>query len=70
MNLRLFVEDKVALIDTPDVERLVKAVANLYVSFAVDVDAIVAEQNALNKSDEALLPVVPHHLAALSHSDF
>ena len=31
MNLGLFVTDNVALVDAPDVERLFKVVANLYV---------------------------------------
>ena len=62
--------DKVSLVDAPDVERLVKAVANLYASSAAGVYAIVAELNAANESDEALPPVIPHQMAALSHYEF
>ena len=70
MNLGLFVMDKVDIVDAPDVKRLVKAVANLYVQSSAGVYAIVSERNAENKSDEALLPVVLHLLAVLSHSEF
>ena len=61
---------KVVLIDAPNVERLVKDVANLYVSSAAGVDAIVTERNAANESNEALPPVITHQLAVLSHSKF
>ena len=70
MILGLFLMENVSLVDAPDVERLVKAVANLYVSSATGVDAIVTERNAANKSDEALPPVVPRQLTALSHYYF
>ena len=69
MNLGLFVMDKVSIVDAPDIEHIVKAVANLYVSSAAGIDAIFAEQNAANESDEALLPVLPHQLETLSHSE-
>ena len=70
MNLGLFVMDKVSIIDAPYIELIVKAVANLYVSSAAGIDAIFAEQNAANESNEALLPVLPHQLETLSHSEF
>ena len=70
MNMGSFVMDKVALVDAPKVEHLVKAVANLYVSYIAGVDDIVAERNLANKSDEALSPVIPRQLAAFSHSEF
>ena len=70
MNLGLFVMYKVSIVDVPDIERIVKAVANLYVSSAAGIDAIFAEQNAANESNEALLPVFPHHLETLSHYEF
>ena len=70
MNLGSFVMDKVDLVDAPGVKRLVKAVANLYVSSAAGIDVIFSERNAANKSNEALSPVVPRQLAALLHSKF
>ena len=70
MDLGLFVMEKVAIVDAHDVERLVKAVTNLYVSSDAGVDAIVAEKNAEKNSNEALPPVVPHQLAALLYSEF
>ena len=41
--------DNVDLVDAPKVERLVKAVNNLYISSATGVDAIVAERNVANE---------------------
>ena len=70
MNLGSFVTDKTALVDALGAERLVKAVAKLYVSYATVVDAIVPEQNAANESGEVLTPVFPHQMAALLHSMF
>ena len=70
MNLGSFVMDEVAPVESPNVKRLAKAVANLYVSSAAGVDAIVAERNAANKSNKALPPVIPHQLTALLHSGF
>ena len=70
MNLGSFMMDKVALVEAPGVKRLVKAVANLYVSSAAGIDVIFSERNAANKSNEALSPVVPRQLAALLHSKF
>ena len=70
MNLGSFVMEKVALIDAPGVERIVKAVANLYVSYAAGIDSIASGQNTENESNEALPPVVPRQLAALSYSGF
>ena len=64
-NLGSFVMDEFALVDAPDVELPIKAVADLYVSSAAGVDAIVSERNVANNSEEALLPVVPHHITAL-----
>ena len=48
MNLGSFLMDKVAIVDALDVERLFKAVFNLYVSSSAGIDEIVAEQNAAN----------------------
>ena len=70
INRGSFVMDKVALVDAPGVERLVKDFSNIYVLSAAGVDVIVDEHNAPNKSDKALPPVIPHQLAALSHHDF
>ena len=70
MNLGSFVIYKVDLIDAPDVERLVKAIANLYVSSAAGVDSIFSERNAANESVKALPSVIPHQIEALSHSEF
>ena len=44
-----FMMDNVDLVDAPKVERLVKAVNNLYISSATGVDAIVAERNVANE---------------------
>lgn len=70
MNLGSFVTTKLALLDASAVERLVKDIADLYLASAVGVSSIVAERDDANESDEALPPVVPHQLAAISHSEF
>ena len=70
MNLGLFVMDEVDPVNSPNVKRLVKAFANLYVSSAAGLDDIVSERNAANESNNAHPPVVPHQLTALLHSDF
>ena len=67
MNLGSFVMEMVALVDAPDVKRLIKAVANLYVSSAAGIDVIVAERKMVNESDEALPSAVPCQLSALSN---
>lgn len=46
-----------------------KAVSNLYVFSTADVADINAKTDLADLSDEALLPCVPHQLAALKHSD-
>ena len=70
MNLGSFVMEKFSLVDAPNIKRLVKDVANIYVSSFAGIDAIVDERNAANKSDKVLPPVFPHQMAALSHSEF
>ena len=69
IKLGLFVIDKVSLVESPNVDRLVKVDVNLYFLYDASVDGIVAEWNAANGRDEAMPPVVPNHLAALSHSE-
>lgn len=70
LNLGSFVTKKLTLLDACAVENLVKDVANLYVSAAAGIEKVVAERNEANEDGEALPPVVPHQLAALSHSKF
>ena len=69
IKLGLFVIDKVSLVESPNVDRLVKVAVNLYFLYDASVDGIVAEWNAANGRDEAMPSVVPNHLAALSHSE-
>ena len=68
MNQRSFVIDKPENIGVLKVERLVNNVANLYVGSDAGVSFIVAESNTANKSNKALLPLVPNQLVALPHS--
>ena len=57
-------------IGVPEVERPVNDVANLYIVSDTYVSRNVSESNAANKSDKVLLPVVPHPLVILPHSEF
>lgn len=70
MNLWSFVTIKLALLDASAVEHFVDDIADLYLASAARVSSIVAECDNAIESDEALLLVVPHQWATISHSQF
>lgn len=68
-NLRLF-SANLAFLGASAVKHVVKDTANLKLASAVGVSGPVADRDDANESDTALPPVVPHQLAAISHSQF
>ena len=70
MNQGLLVMDKLKKIGLPEVERMVKDVANLYVGSTAGISCAVSESNVTKKSNAVLPPVVPHQLVIFPHLEF